>query len=105
MLLDPTYQEPVVQGVAPGYGVVIPNRNITLQPAKQIRFEPEGTTRFENWQRRIQGNNTSVRSIKTEKPKANTKKTSKSKTKGTKKSINKREREKIIKAAYEQAYQ
>lgn len=105
MLLDPRYQEPVVQGVAPGYGVIIPSRNITHQPPKQIRFEPEGTTRFENWQRRIQGNNTSGRSIKTEQPKANTKQANKSKAKGTKKAINKRERERIIKAAYEQAYQ
>lgn len=48
MLLNPRYQEPVVQGVAPGYGVTIPNRNVPYTEVEPIRWEPEG---FDRWYR------------------------------------------------------
>lgn len=100
MLLDPTYQEPVVQGVAPGYGVTIPNRNISYQVVEPKRWEPEGTDRW-------------FRLSKTTQPKKSVKTTrgvekkvsSKKKTKSSNKGPTKREREKIVRAAYEQAYQ
>ena len=88
MLLDPKYQEPVLHSMAPGYTTEIPSNNIRITPIES--GEPLWyDTRFQNTQRTL-AKASNKRSIKH--------------TKGKKKSMSKKDKEKIVKEAYDKAY-